>query len=288
MLPLFGMQALNGKGIPAFKILLEEWKVGRLKPGMTVYVPSSGNTVLNVAYYASAFAIGKVVAVIDASVPIGKQVQLRLPGAIIEHPREGQTTIEGAYELQKENGGLVIDQYKHGGSVRGHQWTMNHIALQMRNVIKQNPSFLFAGGGTCSTLVAAEQYLKQQHFKRLQVIGVACSSKEEQVPGCRTLETIERDVTFDWKKAIAPDDFVFGDKKPAFEMSRALIKEGIPAGPSFGLALEGFLRRFRELYDRGVLSNYLNNKNRYAAIGIAMDASPAYGPEYLDVLGPNL
>jgi cysteine synthase len=226
--------------------------------------------------------------VVERSVPIDKQAQFFLAGAEIEYLKDGQTTIERAYELQKEHGGLVIDQYKHPGSVHGHKWTMDHIAREMKSKkIRKDPTFFCAGAGTCSTLVAGYEYLKRNHFPRLQVVGVAVSA-DEQVPGCRTLKAIERDITFDWKKAITPYDLVFCGRKAAFQRSADLIKEGIPAGPSSGLVIEGFLQRFRELYDRGELAHYMNKKHEYVVVVMFMDGSQVYMPEYRQVLGLDL
>lgn len=281
-LPLNKMEAGNGKGIPAFKISLEEEKAGRLKPGMPVYVPSSGSTVLNVAYQRSAFGTDEVVAVLERSVAFSKKMQILLPGASIEYPKEGQNAIDRAYELQKKQGGLVIDQYKHGGSVRGHEWTMDHIRREMKR-LRQGVSFFCAGAGTCSTLVAAYEYLKP-HYRNLQVVGVACNPGEK-VPGCRTLEEIERDITFDWKKAIAPFDMVFCDKKPAFQKSRDLVMSGHLGGPSSGLAVEGFLQQFRKLYETRKLAQFLNRNHEYVVVFVFMDSSLVYPEQYSKVLG---
>jgi cysteine synthase len=285
-------QGGTGKAMPVFQILKEELKAGRLTPGITAYIPSSGGAALSAAYYRQAYGIGKIVPVLEKSVPIDKQTQIVLPGddenVVIEHPREGQTAIERAYELQKEHGGLVINQYEHPGSVHGHKWTMDHIAREMKSKrINKIPSFFCAGAGTCSTLVAAHQYLKGNHFPNLQVVGVAVSPDQE-VPGCRTLKKIQRDITFDWKKAIAPYEFVFCDRKPAFERSRNLIRKAIPAGPSSGLALEGFFQFFRQLYEKGQLARHLNHKHRYVVVFMFMDGSQVYMPEYRQVLGINL
>jgi cysteine synthase len=288
------MQGANGKGMPAFKILLEERDEGRLVPGTPLWVPSSGNTAVNVAYFADAVGAGKVTGVINPGVPLGKQIQLRLPGAGIEERKAGQTTIERAYELQKEHGGLVIDQYKHWGSVRGHKWTMHHIIREMRR-LKKKLSFLYAAAGTCSTLVAGD-YLREE-FPNLQVGGVACVEGQD-IPGVRPISTIDRDITFPWRKAIAPCNFTphdstlydltLCDTYSAFAMSRELIKRGRPVGPSGGAVVEGFFRWFRRLHEAGELEQFINADGEYVVIFIFMDGYFMYAQEYTDVLGDKL
>ncbi len=272
--------------MPAFQLLLDAEKEGILTPETTLLVPSSGNTLVNIAYFKPAFHFKKVVGILEKNVSSGKKAQALLPGAGIEYPaKEGQSTIERAYELQEEGGGVVLDQYKRKGSVTGHRYTMNSIARDMKER-KEPPSFLCAAAGTCSTLVAGE-YLKE-NFPKLQVIGVGCSSEEEKVPGARPLSTIERDITFPWRKAVAPFDLVLCDKHSSFARSRDFIRQTRkPVGPSSGLAVEGFLRKFRELYENRELEQFANSNGKYVVVFVFMDAFPAYGPDYIKVLGEN-
>jgi cysteine synthase len=280
-LPLYGINGRNGKAPPVYQLYEDAEWAGRIFPGRRVYFPSSGGAGLMGVYFKDAFGLDEVVIIVDKTTPPGKQAQIIVPGGRIDYPSDGQTTLERAAQLETEGGGTFINQYRERGSIVGHKRTMNHISIQMRRR-GVDLSFFCAAAGTCSTLCAGYEFLKDD-FPNIQIVGVGCEG--DQTPGARTLANIERDVRFAWKEAVAPYGLVFCDKTSAFAMSRKIIQRTRkPAGPTCGLAVDGFLKRFRYLSEHGELEQFANRQGRFPVVIAFMDASPAYGDEYMKTL----
>ncbi|HUC01345.1 MAG TPA: PLP-dependent lyase/thiolase [Candidatus Paceibacterota bacterium] len=283
VLPLHEGEGGNGKRFPAVQLCLDAEKEGRIYPGVVAIVPGSGNTAVNFAYSKDAFGIKKVIAVMNSSVPDGKKAQLLVPGAEIEYPRPGQTTLERAAELEREGVGVFINQYKERGSIKGQNRTMYHLINEMESM-DEVPSFFSAAMGTTSMICAAYETLKNA-FPKLHIIGGACKDKDNPVPGVRTVTDVERDISFDWKSVIGAHGPVLCSSYDSFAMSRKMILAVRRLfGPSCGTAVQAGLQRFRSLSESGELEEYTNPHGKYILIAPSIDMSLTYGDEYMKVL----
>ena len=203
VLPLHERGGGNGKAGPATELCFNAEKQGRIYPGVTVIMPSSGNTVLNVIYRRRAWGIAKVVPVLKRSVPLGKKIQLLVPGGDdvrIEYPREGQSTIERAIELEEEGVGAFVNQYAERASIIGQFPVMDHIICEMESRDEDLCVFGSALGTTSMTCAAYERL--NDAFPGMHIIGGVCA--DGPVPGARTLVEVEQDIKFDWKTAVGP------------------------------------------------------------------------------------
>lgn len=80
LLALHQTDGATGKAMPAYALLKKAEKEGRVYPGCTVVIPSSGNTALSVGWDMSAFGIANTIAVMNEDTPEGKKAQLGFPG----------------------------------------------------------------------------------------------------------------------------------------------------------------------------------------------------------------
>jgi|GEM_PF-2113301 cysteine synthase len=272
----------NGKRFSVAQLMLDAEKAGRIYPGATAIMASSGNAVVNLGYNSDAWGLERVIAVVNKSISEGKKSQFLIAGCYIAYPREGQTPIERAIELEKAGVGRFINQYLEVGAILGQKkGPMEHIIREMGRMGK-TLSFASIAAGTCATICAAE--LLKEVYPWMQIIGVGCEDKI--VPGARTLADIERDITFGWRKAIGEEnDLVLCDQYSAFARSAENVeKKGGLFGPTWGLALEGFFRRFRHLSERRELERFINLQGKYVAVIPSMDMPIVY-PEYNVILG---
>lgn len=280
LLALHQTDGATGKAMPAYALLKKAEKEGRVYPGCTVVIPSSGNTALSVGWDMSAFGIANTIAVMNEDTPEGKKAQLGFPGVTIQHPKPGQTTLERAAEIEKETGAAYLRQYEDWASVEGHKPTMRHIITEMQDRGKK-PDYMSVAMGTCSLLRATHDYLLDD-FPGLHIIGVA--NDGVNTPGARNLNAIKRDIKFPWEEVVKPYGPILCDNVTAFARSLWLMRKiGRPVGPTTGLSIEGLFRRYRYLSEQKQIG-----KGKRVAIIVSMDAAPSYGPQYSAVLGKDL
>ncbi len=247
-LPSYKMNTFNGKLQPALAACLIDEKEGKLEPGITVIGASSANWAMEMGLLAPIFGFN-FSAVIDVkAVPLGKQHHLLASGADIIPVPEGAIGTEYVYELAEKEHYHLIDQYVHPGSVIGHEWTMDHIAREMKRLEPgKKVSFFGAVSGTCSTLRAAKNYLQPQ-FPGMKVWGIASQSKDEKVPGSRYPGSIEELKSigggFDYQTAIDGSLITSVSKEDAFAVNAELVQlHFVTAGPTGALGLAGVWNR---------------------------------------------
>jgi len=182
------IRAHNGKTPPAFGAWLMDEKAGKFDKDRTNIGGTSGNWGTASGLIAPIFDVAGFSAVIEKSVPVGKQHHLGLSGAGIIYSPDGVSPSDYVYELADKEPDKyhLIDQYVHPGSVIGHKWTMDHIARELVRA-GDTPTMFGAVTGTCSTIMAAGRYLRDEKFPGLKIFGVASMSEEEKIPGSRSL-----------------------------------------------------------------------------------------------------
>jgi cysteine synthase len=284
ILPLQDGDGGNGKRFSAHQLCINAEKEGRIHPGSTVLLPGSGNTGVNIAYGKDAYGLEKVIAIIDPiSVPESKVAQLIMAGAKIAYPREKQTTLELAQELEDRGLGVFMNQYKEKGGPEGQLRTMNYIISEMESM-DEDLSFFACAAGSTAMLCAAGERLPDA-FPNVHIIGGIYEKKEEPVPGARTLEAIKRDISFDWRKVVDPLGLLACDQFSAFNTNRILNSATRRLfGPTCGLALEAGVRRFRYFAERKELEQFINPHGKYPMVVTSMDMSLGYPQEYMKVL----
>lgn len=278
MVPLFWLPSLNGKGVPAFKILLMERLAGNLPVGSTVIVPSSGNTVVSIAFLKHHFGLRAVIAVIERSTDQGKQDQIWKAGAKIMYPdpERKETAIQAAKRIAQETGWTLIDQYVHVGSWLGHyEGTVPHIMRETHEEV----SVICAAAGTTSMVYGAERYCLD-HAPHVKVLGVASMSDEQKVSGSRSPKGLE-EVGFPYKKLRIPL-LTNARKDNSYRRSLNMVRGFVPVGPTGGLAVEGSMLDFQRKWEEGSIKDYLNAAGKLFVVYVGMDMHLTYN--YREVL----
>jgi cysteine synthase len=218
--------------------LVAEDKVGH---GRNLVEPTSGNTGISFATMASARGF-KLRAIVPGRIPPEKKALLKIAGADLEvlnddvcpAPGVGDGSINRAKSHAKSSPKEYVlpNQYENPDNVQAHiDTTGPEIWRQTEGRI----THFFASIGTCGTITGVGRFLKSKN-PAIQVIAVA-PSEGHDVPGLRNISQLPNSSLFD---ASVVDDILEIDYKLAYRRALDLARqEGLLAGPSSGLILEG-------------------------------------------------
>jgi cysteine synthase A/cysteine synthase B len=209
-----------------------------------VVEPTSGNTGISMAAIAAARGY-RMRAVVPNKVPLEKKVLLKITGAALDvvndnvcpSPGMGEGSINLAKTRAKaeSNRYVMPNQYENELNVRAHYETTGpEIWRQTEGRI----THLFVSLGTCGTAMGTGRYLKEQK-PDLELIAVQ-PSEGHDIPGLRNLSELAVSKLFD-RSLI--DELLEVDFELAYTRALDLARrEGLLAGPSSGLILEGARR----------------------------------------------
>ena len=215
--------------------------------------PTSGNTGISLAGTAAVRGV-PMRAVVPNKVPLEKKVLLKLAGAELDvvndnlcpSPGMGEGSINLAKTRAKAEPERYVmpNQYENEQNVRAHYETTGpEIWRQTEGKV----THVFVSLGTCGTATGAGRFLKERNPK-LKLIAVQ-PSEGHDVPGLRNLSELAVSKLFDPSLV---DELLEVDFELAYTRARDLAqREGLFAGPSSGLILEGARRvieREREGY----------------------------------------
>jgi len=217
---------------------------GELGQGRGLVEPTSGNTGISLAAMAQARGL-HMRAVVPNRIPLEKKVLLKIVDAELDvlnddlcpAPGLGDGSINMAKTHAKAspNRYVMPNQYENAKNVEAHfETTGPEIWRQTDGRV----THVFASLGTCGTIMGVSKFLRTKK-PDIKVIAVQ-PSEGHDVPGLRNLSQLEVSKLFD--RALVDDileiDFELAYRR-ALELCRA---EGLLAGPSSGLILEGALQ----------------------------------------------
>lgn len=217
---------------------------GELTAERGVVEPTSGNTGISMAAIAAAMGF-RMRAVVPNRIPIEKKVLLRIAGAELDivndalcpSPGMGEGSINLAKTRAKaERGRYVLpNQYENELNVRAHFETTGP---EIWNQTEGRLTHLFVSLGTCGTAMGCGRFLKERN-PSIRVVAVQPSPGHD-VPGLRNLSELGACKLFDPSML---DELLEVDFELAYTRALELARrEGILAGPSSGLILDGALR----------------------------------------------
>ncbi len=217
---------------------------GALTPERGVVEATSGNTGISMAAIAASLGVS-MRAVVPNRIPLEKKVLLKIAGAQLDvvndnvcpSPGMGEGSINLAKTRAKaeSNRYVMPNQYENELNVRAHYETTGpEIWRQTEGKI----THLFVSLGTCGTAVGAGRFLKERN-PAVKLVAVQ-PSEGHDVPGLRNLSELSVSRLFD-RSLI--DELLEIDFELAYTRALDLARrEGLLAGPSSGLILEGARR----------------------------------------------
>jgi cysteine synthase B len=224
------------KDRPALKMVEDGLARGALVPGKTIIDSTSGNTGIALAMVGAALGF-PVELVMPSNVSMERKRVVAAFGArtIFSDPLEGS---DGAIRLCRKilaehpDRYFKPDQYNNPANPLAHyQTTGPEIWRQTDGKI----THLFVSLGTCGTAMGAGRFLKEQN-PAVKLIAVQ-PSEGHDVPGLRNLSELSVSHLFDRSLV---DELLEVDFELAYTRALDLARqEGLLAGPSSGLILEG-------------------------------------------------
>ncbi len=229
---------------------------GRLKPGMTLIEPTSGNTGIALAFVAAAKGY-KLILTMPSSMSLERRKLMKALGAEIEltEPVKGMKgAIDKAQQLVDENPDtyLMLQQFENPANPAIHEQTTGP---EIWRDTDGGVDIFVAGVGTGGTLSGVSRYLKRTQGKAITSVAVEPADSpvisqtlagEEVKPAPHKIQGIGAGFVpknldlelVDKVEQVSNDD--------AIATARELMqKEGILAGISCGAALTAALRQAR-------------------------------------------
>jgi S-sulfo-L-cysteine synthase (O-acetyl-L-serine-dependent) len=206
--------------------------------------PTSGNTGISLAALASVRGY-RMLAVVPNRVPQEKKVLLKLAGAELEvvsdelcptpGAAEGSIDLAKTYAKAQSERWVMPNQYENEANVRAHlETTGPEIWRQTAGEV----THVFLSLGTCGTATGIARYLREQK-PEVKIVAVL-PTEGHDVPGLRNLAQLGVSKLFDRERV---DELLEIDYELAYTRSVELARrEGLHAGPSSGLVLEGARR----------------------------------------------
>ncbi|HMS27237.1 MAG TPA: cysteine synthase CysM [Burkholderiaceae bacterium] len=215
------------KDRPAVSMIRRAQERGQIKPGDTLIEATSGNTGIALAM-AAAIKGYRMILIMPEDLSIERVQTMKAFGAeLILTPKSGgmEYARDLALQMQRENKGLVLDQFANADNPRIHYETTG--PELWADTDGQITHFVSAMG-TTGTITGVSKFLKEKNPK-IKIIG-AQPSEGSRIPGIRK-----------WPQAYLPkiydpshvDELVYVSQTDAEDMCRRLAcEEGIFGGIS--------------------------------------------------------
>lgn len=217
---------------------------GELSAERGIVEPTSGNTGISLALACAALGY-RMRAVVPNRIPLEKKILLKLCGAELDVvsdalcPAPGAS--EGSINLARTHARAQPDRYVMPNQYENDQNVLAHYRTTGPEIWQQTEgriTHLFVSLGTCGTVTGTARFLKEQN-PAIKVVAVL-PPEDHDVPGLRSESQLEATKLYD---PALIDEQLEIHHDHAYQRARDLATlEGLPAGPSAGLILEGALR----------------------------------------------
>ncbi len=220
-------------------------KEGKLKPGMQVIEPTSGNTGIALAFVCAARGYPLTLCMPD-TMSIERRQMLRSFGAkiILTPGAEGMKgAIRTAEEYAKDPNYYMPQQFKNPSNPAIHVKTTGP---EIFNDTEGKIDYFVAGVGTGGTITGVSRYLKKEKGLKVKVIAVEPTGSpvlSGGQPGKHKIQGIGAGFVPDILDMSLIDEVVQVTDDEAFEMAPKVAKlEGITCGISCGAAMAAALK----------------------------------------------
>ena len=217
---------------------------GGLSERRGIVEPTSGNTGISLAAMCAALGY-RMRAVVPNRVPLEKKVLLRIAGAELDVVNddvcpspgmgEGSINLAKTYARAQADKYVMPNQYENEENIRAHYETTGP---EIWRQTEGRLTHLFLSLGTCGTVTGCGRFLKERN-PDLRIVAVQ-PSEGHDVPGLRNVGQL--DVTKLYDPSLI-DEILEVEYELAYGRALDLARsEGLLAGPSSGLILEGARR----------------------------------------------
>jgi cysteine synthase len=225
----------------AWAMLRDLEERGEIGDGRGLVEPTSGNTGISLAAMARARGY-HLRAVVPNKVPLEKKVLLKIAGADLDVvtdelcPAPGLG--EGSINLAKTHAKAQAKRYAMPNQYENERNVEAHFRTTGPEIWRQTEgriTHLFVSLGTCGTVTGTGRFLRGKN-PNLKIIAVQ-PTEGHDVPGLRNVTQLGVSKLFD---ASLIDDIIEVEFRLAYKRALELCQtEGLLAGPSSGLILEG-------------------------------------------------
>ncbi len=226
-------------------MIWEAEKSGKLKPGMKVVEPTSGNTGIALAYVCAARGYHLTLTMPD-TMSIERRLMLKSFGAelILTPGAEGMKgAISKAEELANNPEYYIPQQFKNPSNPEIHFKTTGP---EIWNDTDGQVDILISGVGTGGTITGVSRYIKKEKGHALKAIAVEPTNSpvlSGGSPGKHKIQGIGAGFVPDILDMSLVDDVIKVTDDEAFEMAPRLAREeGITCGISSGAAMAAALK----------------------------------------------
>jgi len=217
---------------------------GGLSERRGIVEPTSGNTGISLAAMCAALGY-RMRAVVPNRVPLEKKVLLRIAGAELDVVNddvcpspgmgEGSINLAKTYARAQADKYVMPNQYENEENIRAHYETTGP---EIWRQTEGRLTHLFLSLGTCGTVTGCGRFLKERN-PDMRIVAVQ-PSEGHDVPGLRNVGQL--DVTKLYDPSLI-DEILEVEYELAYGRALDLARsEGLLAGPSSGLILEGARR----------------------------------------------
>ena len=220
-------------------------KSGKLKPGMKVVEPTSGNTGIALAFVCAARGYPLTLTMPD-TMSVERRMMLKIFGAdlILTPGAEGMNgAIDKAEEIAKDSEYFIPQQFKNPANPEIHFKTTGP---EIWEDTDGGIDIFIAGVGTGGTITGVSRYIKQEKGKAIQSIAIEPENSpilSGGSPGKHKIQGIGAGFIPDILEMDLVDEVMTVSDDEAFEMAPRLAKEeGITCGISSGAAMAVALR----------------------------------------------
>lgn len=254
-------------------MILAAEREDKIKPGMTIVEPTSGNTGIALAWVAAARGY-KLILTMPESMTIERSKILQLFGAklVLTPAEEGMTgAVNRANEIvEKTDGAFMPQQFKNPANPQIHRETT---AEEIWDDTDGAVDIFVSGVGTGGTITGVSEVLKS---RKPSIKAVAIEPADSAIlsggePGPHMIQGIGAGFIPDVLNRELVDEIVQITNTEAFDMAKRLAKEeGIFAGISSGAAAAAALKisRRKESTDKLIVVILPDTAERYISTGL--------------------
>ena len=240
-------------------------KTGKLKKGMTVIEPTSGNTGIGLALVCRVKGYELDLVMPDTMTRERRQILLALGAKVILS--EGLKGMDGAQDLAHEIASknpskyFIPNQFANSANALAHYETT---AEEIWRDTKGKITHFVAGIGTSGTLMGVSCKLKELN-PNIQVIGVQPEAGTS-IPGLKNLET--QYVPAIWKPEMV-DEIYPASPRDAEESARVLaLQEGLFVGPSSGAIFHIARKKAKEISEGVIVTIAPDGGEKYLSTSL--------------------